>query len=345
MKDDQPTTKEVAKATPANELQRFNWTGLNPAQMKGVAQAMAMSGMFPDIQRDSAKAFVKIMAGQEMGIAPFQAMSDISIIQGKAAAGGNIYAAKVKSHPRYDYRVKDWTAQGCAIEFFEITGGKRESLGVSRFDEADADRAGLLGKDNWKTYPRNMYFNRAMTAGVRTYCPDALNGINAYTPEELGAEVDEDGRAVVTSTATFAQPVETPAPVEPVDNNTNEAVDEEPQEDVVQPDEPDPYAEDAQAIAAELEGEPQPRKVYTVPEFPESKGSGKIVPQAMLDQIKKFNEELGLNEAEQAELIESVLGEGKTRPGLRSQAQAVLEAQVEELNLRQAAQTADKEAP
>lgn len=175
---------------------RFNWTGLNPGQMKSIAQAMAMSGMFPDIQKDSAKAFVKIMAGQEMGIAPFQAMSDISIISGKASAGGNIYAAKVKSSGRYDYRVKKWDTVGCEIEFFEVLRGKRESLGLSSFLESDAKAADLFGKGNWKMYPRNMYFNRAMTAGVRTYCPDALGGINAYTPEELGANVDADGRFV-----------------------------------------------------------------------------------------------------------------------------------------------------
>jgi hypothetical protein len=179
-----------------DSVQRFNWTGLNPAQMKGIAQAMAMSGMFPDIQKDSAKAFVKIMAGQEMGIPPFQAMSDISIIGGKAALGGNGHASKVKSNPKYDYRVKRWDEKGCEIEFFQIIQGRRESLGISKFDEEDARRAGLFGKSNWKTYPRNMYFNRAMTAGTRTYCPDALNGVNAYTPEELGANVDEEGNFV-----------------------------------------------------------------------------------------------------------------------------------------------------
>lgn len=177
------------------QVSRFNWVGLQPSQVKAIAQAMAMSGMFPDIQRDAAKAFVKIMAGQEMGIAPFQAMSDISIIQGKAAAGGNIYAAKVKSSGRYDYRVEKWDRTGCDIKFFEVINGKREGLGTSSFDEKDAEAAGLLNKDSWKRYPRNMYFNRAMTAGVRTFCPDALGGVNAYTPEELGAQVDEDGRA------------------------------------------------------------------------------------------------------------------------------------------------------
>jgi hypothetical protein len=153
----------------------YNWTGLNPAEIKNVAVAMATSGMFPDIAKDSAKAFVKIMAGQEMGIAPFQAMSDISIIQGKAAAGGNIYASKVKANPRYDYKVDRWERDGCSITFFEIgRDGKREKLGTSTFDKEDATAAGLLSKDNWRKFPRNMYFNRAMTAGVRTFCPDAL---------------------------------------------------------------------------------------------------------------------------------------------------------------------------
>lgn len=176
--------------------QQFNWVGLNPTQIKGVAQAMALSGMFPDVERDSAKAFVKIMAGQEMGIAPFQAMSDIAIIKGKAAPGGNIHASKVKSHPKYDYRLISWDNKGCEIEFFERVAGKKESLGKYSFGEEDAKNAGLINNDNYKKYARSMYFNRAITGGIRAYCPDALNGVNAYTPEELGAVVDEEGRVV-----------------------------------------------------------------------------------------------------------------------------------------------------
>lgn len=228
--------KQLVKSddTEHYQLAKYNWTGLSPQQMKGIAQAMAMSGMFPDIQKDSAKAFVKIMAGQEMGIPPFQAMSDISIIQGKASAGGNIYASKVKSHPKYDYKIKNWTNKGCAIEFFQIENGKPVSLGVSQFDENDARQAGLLGKGNWKTYPRNMYFNRAMTAGVRTYTPDALGGINAYTPEELGANVDSDGRFVsMDETKTLPEkstvrtkPVVTETVDKPVDSVDNSEDDE-----------------------------------------------------------------------------------------------------------------------
>jgi len=45
-----------------------------------------------------------------------------------------------------------------------------------------------------------MLFSRALTAGMRTHCPDALGGHPAYTPEELG---DAD---VVPVTVTEAAP-------------------------------------------------------------------------------------------------------------------------------------------
>jgi hypothetical protein len=41
-----------------------------------------------------------------------------------------------------------------------------------------------------------MLFARAMSNGVRWYCPDVTNGNAVYTPEELGAEVDEDGNVI-----------------------------------------------------------------------------------------------------------------------------------------------------
>lgn len=45
-------------------------------------------------------------------------------------------------------------------------------------------------------YPQNMLFARAISSGVRRYCPDVFNGNLVYVPEELGAQVDEDGEIV-----------------------------------------------------------------------------------------------------------------------------------------------------
>ncbi len=57
----------------------------------------------------------------------------------------------------------------------------------------DAKKAGLSGKDVWKKYPRNMLFYRALTSGVRLYCPDVTGGVVVYTAEEIGAESNEFG--------------------------------------------------------------------------------------------------------------------------------------------------------
>jgi len=49
---------------------------------------------------------------------------------------------------------------------------------------------------SWEKYPQNMLFARAISSGVRIYCPDVFNGNLVYVPEEMGAQVDEDGEPV-----------------------------------------------------------------------------------------------------------------------------------------------------
>jgi hypothetical protein len=56
-----------------------------------------------------------------------------------------------------------------------------------------------------------MLFARAMSNGVRWYCPDVTNGNAVYTPEELGAEVDEDGN-VIDGDYSIPEQVEQPEP-------------------------------------------------------------------------------------------------------------------------------------
>jgi hypothetical protein len=150
--------------------------------------SLAKSGYFKDT-RDAAQALVKVLYGQEIGIPPVTAMMGIHIIEGKPAPSANLLASIVKRSPAYDYRVRVHTEVECAIEFFE----RSESLGISRWTIADAKRAKLSEKNIWVSYPRQMLFNRALSEGVRTFCPDLFGGAPVYTPEELGAEVDSSG--------------------------------------------------------------------------------------------------------------------------------------------------------
>lgn len=174
-----------------------------------IGKMMAISGYFQDA-RDAAQAAVKVQAGMEMGFGPFVSMTGIHIIQGRPSVGANLMASAVKSNPRYDYRIREMSETVCKIEFFEIIGGKRESIGISEFTLADGKKAGTKNLDK---FPRNMLFARAMSNGIRWFCPDAFNGNTVYTPEELGADVDEDGNIIEIPHVEVIQPKVEPEPV------------------------------------------------------------------------------------------------------------------------------------
>jgi hypothetical protein len=60
-----------------------------------LGRIIARSGLFPDITRTS-QAVVKILAGRELGIGPFAAMSDIHLVDGSPVVGARIFAAVMR---------------------------------------------------------------------------------------------------------------------------------------------------------------------------------------------------------------------------------------------------------
>lgn len=178
----------------ANELVKAS--DVNVDELKRLGMMLATSGYFETAQnRDVAVAqmCVKVMAGRELGFGPFASVNGIHVIKGKPAVSANLMAAAVKANPRYDYRVRKMDNDSVAIEFFEIENGKRASLGMSEFTRQDAKAAGT---QNMERYGRNMMFARAMSNGVKWFCPDVFDGNLVYVPEELGAEVDGDGNVI-----------------------------------------------------------------------------------------------------------------------------------------------------
>jgi hypothetical protein len=138
------------------------------------------SGMFPDL-KSQAQAVVKILAGRELGLSPLQSMTDIYMVNGKVALQAKLIASLIKKSGKYDYHIDKLDDQECVISFFQ-NNGKMEKIGESIFSIKDAARAGIVNKESWKNYPRNMLFSRAVSNGARLYCADV---ITAYTPEEV----------------------------------------------------------------------------------------------------------------------------------------------------------------
>lgn len=161
-----------------------------------IAKVMAASGLFEDA-RDANRAAVKILAGLEVGIGPFAAMNGYHLIQNKAVPSAGILAGLLKRHPVYDYEVLEHSAERCVLRFTRHDA----ELGVSGFTMDDARTQGALSGRNqgtWQKFPRNMLFARAMTNGVKWFCPDLTLQDLTFSEEEYdqasGYEVRQEAQ-------------------------------------------------------------------------------------------------------------------------------------------------------
>jgi hypothetical protein len=195
---------------------------INLEQLQTLGQVFVQSKFFTDTTQ-AAQAIVKVLAGRELGFPEIASMTGVNIIKGKVSLSANLMASAIKRSVKYNYRIREHSDDVCRIEFFE----DGESVGFSEFTRADAVKAGLNG-DNWKKFPRNMMFARALSNGAKWHCPDIFGG-PIYTPDELGATVNEEGEVIdlpvepTTEPVIEAEPEPTEAPAmaladEPPDN-------------------------------------------------------------------------------------------------------------------------------
>lgn len=173
-------------------------TALAPVQYKptdlsteSLGAVLVKSGYFADT-RDVAQAIVKVLAGRELGFGPIASMQGVYIVKGRVTLSANLVGAAIQRSGKYTYAVKELTNDRCTLVFRTtlVGGGTFEST----FTIQDAQQAGIAG-DTYKKFPRNMLFSRALTNGARWFCPEVFNG-PIYTPDELGAIVEGDGRVV-----------------------------------------------------------------------------------------------------------------------------------------------------
>lgn len=161
------------------------------SELMNLAKAFAESGMFADT-KSAAQAIVKIQAGQEIGIPPFAAMTGIHIIQGKPTIGAGLIASRLKGSGKYDYRVVEASEKVCSIDFYQ----GNTKIGNSTFTIEDAKKA--LTK-NIDKFPKNMLFARAISNGVKWYCPDIFSG-PVYVPEEMQVVTTEEATHIEVDT-------------------------------------------------------------------------------------------------------------------------------------------------
>lgn len=142
-----------------------------------LANAIALSGMTPKAYgNDPNKVFVGILAGAEVGLAPFQALQSIAVINGNPAIWGDGALALVQASGLLEdiEETDDGTTATCRV----VRRGKETPI-VRTFSDEDAKRAGLLGKAGpWTQYRPRMRQMRARSWALRDGFADVLKGLH-----------------------------------------------------------------------------------------------------------------------------------------------------------------------
>lgn len=176
------------------------------ATMKELGNMAIKSGLLPTSINTPEKAIIIMLKGRELGIPPMQAFSSIAVINGKPTMSAELMLGMIfKNVPGAVVDFITTSDLKCEIEAKRPNGKKTKFS----FTIEDAKRANLTGKGPWVTYPAAMLRARCISAMARAMFPDALSGV-VYTPEELGASVDDEGNVL-----DVAETVPTPADKEP----------------------------------------------------------------------------------------------------------------------------------
>lgn len=160
------------------------------------AKAMSSSNLLPkSYQGSPANLLFALEYAQALGVEPIHAITSIHIISGKPTASADLMAATVR---RAGHKLRV-TGDDTYAEATLIRADDPDFQFTARWDIAKAKQANL-NTPTWKNYPGAMLRSRAITEVIRAGAPDAMFGL-IYTPEELGAVVDQDGKPVDTRKA------------------------------------------------------------------------------------------------------------------------------------------------
>lgn len=211
---------------------------------KELGKTLIESGFLPDAIKKPEQAMAIMLTGQELNLPTMFSLKNITVIQGTPAPSEQLIGVLIR-RAGHKLRLIESTNDACTVE--GVRADDPEHPQRITFSLEDAKRANLLGKNSWKNYPRAMLRARAKTELGRAMFEDALAGF-VYSAEELGAEVDEEGR--------------------PVEGNSPVGVHREPPEQSAETDpEPEPEVEDAEVVEASPDsgaddGEPIPDTLY-----------------------------------------------------------------------------------
>lgn len=192
------------------------------------SRALAPSNLLPvDYRGKPANVLWAVEYGRTINITPMAAITGVHIIEGKPTASAGLMSGLVRrAGHRLRVRTTGSVAAGditavCTIvrsddpdHPFEASWDLHRAVRAGLIDRLAVDEDGRTvivartksGKpSSWEKYPEALLKARCVSESCRDACEEVLFGLH-YTPEELGAEVNEDGEVVVGSWIETEQP-------------------------------------------------------------------------------------------------------------------------------------------
>lgn len=162
-----------------------------------LSQALSLSGLAPRGMDKPEQIMVAIIAGAELGLAPFQSLQSFAVVNGRPTLWGDGLMAVARSQ---GVQVREWVEgeDGAWVAHCEVTRPDTGEQIKRTFSVDDAKKASLWGKQGpWQSYPRRMLGMRARAYALRDGCADMLRGfqvreeVEDYQPiREVAAKAD-----------------------------------------------------------------------------------------------------------------------------------------------------------
>jgi hypothetical protein len=188
---------------------------MSPHEAWLFCQSLADTPLLPDAyRRNPASVLWAMEYGRALGLDVVTTINTIHVIKGKPTQSADLMLSRARE-AGHKVRIRQEPGQ-CTVSIWRSDDPEFENSVTWTYD--DAVTAGLCEmrnnrpysrsqkgeKQNWEKYPRAMLRARAISECVRMACPEVLHGA-IYTPEEVGAWVDQDGHPVEPPVAPVQQ--------------------------------------------------------------------------------------------------------------------------------------------
>lgn len=162
--------------------------------MIDLAGRLANSPFVPDKMRGNpADTFSVLLAGHGLGLSPIQSLQSIVLISGKPYISTEVILGLAY---RAGHQVQ-WLESGDKRATVRVIRGDGHGSAEVTYTMAQAQAAGLAGKDNWRRMPAEMLRARAVRAALKMVAPDIALGLETAESPAVAVVEAATGTAVV----------------------------------------------------------------------------------------------------------------------------------------------------